>query len=460
MNIDIHSHSVQRPYGKSFGALPTKKSSLWYKTRLHFLLKWFTQYFSFAKFTQSDFTSQVYGNTAIVFVSLYPIEKEFFKLKPAFLNKFGINVLLGNFVTSLGRNRIKAILQTTDYGEGFEKEYDFLRSAANVPVTIDGVKWQYRIATGFNEMNLHINDAESEHVIFIIPTVEGLHILNKSLIPATDETTILASVNKIKQTNPLLFVSLAHHFWNGLCGHSPSLNSGYTKYFLNQSLHINEGMQQIGYKVVDALLSTENGKRIQIDVKHMSVQARIEYYAYIESRYPEDEIPVIVSHGSCNGLEKPGKKYITAGMDKTALLMKNEPLNIYDEELIRIARTNGIFGIQLDKKRLVHPDYDLPEDISFLVWNQIEHIAVLLDRNRLPCWHIQAIGSDHDGIINPLNPYFTAAELPALKLKLSIHLKQFLNDYNFYVSENKLPADTIIEKIFFGNAWAFLKRYW
>ena len=42
---------------------------------------------------------------------------------------------------------------------------------------------------------------------------------------------------------------------------------------------------------------------------------------------------------------------------------------------------------------------------SELVWKQIQYIAELLDDNDLFAWGNIAIGSDYDGLVDPLNSF-------------------------------------------------------
>lgn len=52
--------------------------------------------------------------------------------------------------------------------------------------------------------------------------------------------------------------------------------------------------------------------------------------------------------------------------------------------------------------------------MSELVWHQIQHLAEQLDQNDLFDWGTAVIGSDFDGIIDPLHRYWTVEEMPYL----------------------------------------------
>ena len=49
-----------------------------------------------------------------------------------------------------------------------------------------------------------------------------------------------------------------------------------------------------------------------------------------------------------------------------------------------------------------------------LVWNQVRHIAEVLNMKGKYAWGIQALGTDFDGLIDPINGYWTAKEIDDL----------------------------------------------
>ena len=65
------------------------------------------------------------------------------------------------------------------------------------------------------------------------------------------------------------FVTFSHHFYNELCGHARSLRKIIGK-LTNQEEGINTSFTPLGLEVLDILLDKNNGRRILIDVKHMS----------------------------------------------------------------------------------------------------------------------------------------------------------------------------------------------
>jgi microsomal dipeptidase-like Zn-dependent dipeptidase len=223
---------------------------------------------------------------------------------------------------------------------------------------------------------------------------------------------------------------------------------------------MNEGFTPLGLSVVEKLLDNSNNKRILIDIKHMSRKSRLEYFNLLETKYKNEEIPIIVSHGAVIGNEK----------DKHLFLQ--EDINFYDDEIIKIAETNGLFGIQLDERRIVAAgDAELKKShrlerrkvlfhSSVLIWRQIQHIAELLDSKGLFAWGIQSLGSDFDGMINPLNGYWTVENYPTLSDYLLIQAHNYRKDFpnNLTQSHNRIDPEEIVDRIMGINTYQFIQK--
>lgn len=94
---------------------------------------------------------------------------------------------------------------------------------------------------------------------------------------------------------------------------------------------------------------------------------------------------------------------------------------------------------------------------SELLWNQIQHILEILDNKNLFAWDCMAIGSDFDGIIDPLNSFWTSEELPFLADFLERHAFNYMQNANLKVAKNKIDADEIIDRVMSSNGLNFLK---
>ncbi len=147
-------------------------------------------------------------------------------------------------------------------------------------------------------------------------------------------------------------------------------------------------------------------------------------------------------------------------------------INFFDDEIIEIVKSEGIMGLQLDERRLANSDtikkvkhsiwrHKIMHYRSELLWRQIQYIAELLDDNGLFAWGNIAIGSDYDGLVDPLNGFWTAEQYDELCSFVERHAQNYLNDFpnRLKLSANRIKADEIVQNIFRNNAWNFLKRW-
>ncbi|WP_178988502.1 membrane dipeptidase [Winogradskyella schleiferi] len=476
--IDLHCHSTLKPFSKSFSRKSTQgintldinfKRSIWYKTHIKLFKKVLNALITLTKFTQADFTSAIEGGAKILMVSVDPMERELIlsknKTKQRKTGKF-----IKNLVQGIGQKRINYLYNLDNYFEDLQKNIHFLKQLENEHKSINGKSSTYKIVDSYEDIDL-----QTENTIYIVLTIEGGHALRSSLYKGIstieNQAKIFDNISKLKHTGSIptpFFVSLAHHFPNGLCGHAKSL-TGIASLAYNQEENADLGLLPLGRKVIDLLLKNINEKRIYIDLKHMNLKSRKEFYDYLETpRYANEDIPIIVSHGATNYLPWPSQP--------------DNEINFYKEEIVKIAGSGGIFGVQLDARRLRKMKYGskrrgIRNDVdikglykkAFFVWRQIEVLALLIYKakneqmgfERIDPWGFQVVGSDFDGIVDPLDGYWTYSEMPLLQEYLIKQANAFLRtktakklpDYN------QLKAISIVNKFLFDNANRFLMKY-
>lgn len=475
--IDFHCHPSLKPFGKSFNYKPkgihishrNSKRSIWHYDPPSIFDKLLNYATGLTKFSQSNFTSLVKGGVGIVVVSLYPLEKWFVR------NKMSNELLLdlaANFALGIGDKRIDYIQGITDYFKDVEDQYDFYKQLDGKIVNLPEGKFRYKMVSNYSEIEAiknHNASGSKVHTICVIVSIEGLHVLNTGLKRPYSEAEVMGNLEKIRnwEFRPF-FVTIAHHFWNQLCGHAESL-SGIILKFADQSEGLNSGFTSTGRIVLERLLDNTDQKRILPDIKHMSVQARKEYYQLLDSGNPKyTDIPVIASHAACNGLKS--FDHLVTTNPSTAAKLNPVAINLFDEELIRIARSKGIIGLQLDERRIVNKEtlkktkkslkrHKIMHYRSALMWNQIQHIAEVLDAEGLFAWDCMVIGSDFDGIIDSLNGFWTTEELPYLADFLERHAYNYMLAHNLVNTMNIIDADEIIDRIMSVNGRNFLKSY-
>lgn len=471
--IDFHCHPALKPYGRSFNYKKkgwnnphrSRRNSIWKYDPPSLGDKLLNYFLNLTKFSQSNFSSLAKGDVRIVCASLYPMEKGFFvnKIKSDFLRDF-----LGNLATGIGKKRIDAIQATTNYFKDLEMEYDFYKQLHNRVIRLPEGNYRYRLVRNFNEILTILNeDEKGPKTIAVIFGIEGMHALNSNLKKAPNEEEFLQNLDTIKAwETPPLIAGLAHHFWNHLCGHAESFTDLVADN-IDQKEGMDTGITPLGKKVLHKMLDTANGKRILVDIKHMSTNSRMEYYALLDHDPSYGDVPLVVTHGAANG-QRSSQDPIAEG-STIAPTLNHADINFYNNELVRLAKSKGIFGLQLDERRVANKATlkktknsvkrsKIMHYRSELLWHQIQHIVEVLDKAGLFAWDCLAIGSDFDGIIDPLNAFWTAEELPYLSDFLERHAYNYMKTATFQVPTNQIDADEVVDRIMSKNGMEFLKR--
>ena len=179
-------------------------------------------------------------------------------------------------------------------------------------------------------------------------------------------------------------------------------------------------------------------------------------------------IPIIVSHGAMNGLVDSMSRKRSSIVGASDFYEGD--INFFDDEVVAIAKSGGVFGIQLDERRVAGKSRLKRSNLIFasrnkrllakskLIWEQILYIARVLDNESLPAWDIQVLGSDFDGIIDPINLFWTAEDIDDLERCLITHVSEFMaNESNVFKSFNRISVDEIVSKFIWRNAETFLK---
>lgn len=130
-------------------------------------------------------------------------------------------------------------------------------------------------------------------------------------------------------------------------------------------------------------------------------------------------------------------------------------------------------GLQLDERRLANEEYikrvkhsafkhKIMHYRSELVWNQLQYMAEMLDDHGLFAWGHIALGSDYDGIVDPLNSFWTIEQYPDLAQYIERHAHNYFtnNATNLKHSFNRITADELVERLFYQNAWNFFKKWY
>jgi microsomal dipeptidase-like Zn-dependent dipeptidase len=458
---DIHCHPNLKTFGHSFDKRKNSKADMWFHSPATLFAKQLHRFTGVTKFSQANFTLMARSDARIILLSLYPFEKGFFT-SPGLPPK--VAAMLADWGIEIGYQRIRHLQKHTDYFRDLQDEYQFVLNSEKKQL-IGGVTQSWQLADNWEDVE---EISRQENTIAVILTIEGAHVFNSGLGDfgvEPDEKNILSNISKVKGwEHPPLFIGLAHNFNNDLCGHARSLQR--LGKLVDQTKNMESGLSELGIKVIHALLDNQNGRPIFIDLKHMSLLSRQQYMQLLEEAYPGRQVPLIVSHGSVTGLSFGGYRSNTGCLD----IFNPESINFYDEEIIAIARSGGLFGLQMDMG--IHTDLkkikinmtgfagETPIRRSArIIWNQLQHIAGMLDAHGLFCWGNTSVGSDFDGSINPFPGILTVEGFEPLSRELKVLAREFLCQQTLSLpANNQLSPEEIIDLFLYGNLHRFLKN--
>lgn len=304
----------------------------------------------------------------------------------------------------------------------------------------------------------------------VINSIEGANALGSGIPPLKARENLNLLKERIAQIkswkHPPFFITFAHHFYNEFCGHAQSL--GPSKIFLDQKKGLNTGITQVGWRILESLLGTDNGKRILIDLKHMSYKSRKQFYEFRNTHLRD--LPLIVSHAGVTGMYSKGNK---SSVHYDQAKFNSRHINFFDYELLEIEKSGGLFGIQLDERRIASKaelkdlkklsGNELNKKAVELLWNQIQHIAEVLDRNGRFAWGIQSLGSDFDGVVDPINGFYTSAHFKNLRNYLLEYADNFLKEHAVerltQDSNRRTSKAEIVDRFLSKNVLGFLKKH-
>jgi microsomal dipeptidase-like Zn-dependent dipeptidase len=511
--IDIHAHPQLKPLNSGEDARASK--GIWESFEESRFCNLLNRQIRKAleqtkKESQANLNQALEGNVKGIFPAMGPVERNFFKPDirhillrltiPEIQYRDLACCITGFEMSKVHKifNRIENGLGVDYFHEELQPEYEFLKNEAEKSKNQTN---KMVIAGDFAEFENHLKEVNT---VTCVLTIEGAHSLG-NYADDTDFALDISAGNTDRIYNRLMpdfennidtmkswgdgrhcpfFITICHHFSNLLAGHAKSfsprrnlLNPGMDD-LLNQRAGKNEGFSRLGLDVVQRLLSKENGRRVLIDVKHMSAKARIEYFKLLDEQYwsKGEELPVICSHAALSGynsLEESDMRD-SYGRWKRHYLSR-QSINMSDEEARIIARSNGLIGIVLHGGRLPGglakkqmdsaTNRDQLRDISVkLIMSNIFHFVRAVGDKK--AWDVLCIGSDMDGVIVPFEIY---PDYTRIK-DLATHCLQFLtrpldlNEISLDKSDIKqlmygYDPQELTEKLMSKNVMNFMKKF-
>ncbi|RDB03410.1 membrane dipeptidase [Runella aurantiaca] len=334
--------------------------------------------------SQASFTQIAQGKGNLVVVSLFPVENAYTKATFIKLLKLLTKDLSKKLIQTIEKEQIS-------YWEILMRELEHALKYQNTlhDVEDNGVKRQisYKFIHSMNEFDAARND-----ILHVILSIEGGHAFYENpQILNQNPANIINRVREFKTptaTRPRLsHITLAHHAQNrfanqahaipldcaGKGGANPVGGYNPTGYGLTE-----EGKDFVR----ECLRETDVEKRILLDIKHLSVIARDDYYKLVAAEFPQT--PLIATHMGVTGFSVRSAKYVKEGnltdiirgiteftdkrcykvhynqifafeLNRDTVCFNPWSINLYDDEIVKIiasGTSGGLIGLVMDERIL------------------------------------------------------------------------------------------------------------
>lgn len=432
----------------------------------------------FGLFQQADVPSLLNSSLKILTNTIYIPEKDWYlgikHKRPRSIQRYLHHYLIHSplliknilyFLIKLTDVHFDDMFGSADYFDQYIDQYNHLISLEKSHkdlILIGTGKQLQEISNNSNQPKILINSIEGAHII----SQDHRNHLNPN-------KEILRRLNIIKeQEYKPLYISLAHMFDNKIVGHARSIQQPLNRIFYQEKA-LNKGINKVGLNIIRELLNIKKPSkknRINIDCKHLSIQARLEYYKIVKKHnqsHPKIKIPIIFSHTSYSGIETINELVQISKAEKYKQLNYGDhegfdarSLNICLEEVDLIYKSGGLIGLILERRALGSFESleSNKKNQAFAIWHNLKSMVRGLIKYKDPdIWNIFCIGSDFNGLISTPDKYSSISQLNKLIQDLQILAEM---DEEFSELSFGLSPETIIKKYAYENLYNFiLKNY-
>ncbi len=484
---DVHVHAAMRGYNISL----QRKSTIWEfiendcSGKISSLFKLASR--EVPKYTQSNLESMISSSNRLSFLSLAPLEREMLTARLLNEEKKGGPTMA--CISGLENMKMYETEGKVDYFKDLMQNLKWVENQANLDENINGFLYRFDLIENKKQL---VENLSNPAKISLILNAEGGHVLGYALDRKSDFTD---AKHQEYYFNNLLYIkgskanaagnffkyaffsmNINHFFWNGLSGHARTFTTAQNIIF-GGGEGVDEGLTDFGQNVIRLMLDKSQGRRILVDIKHMSLDARKWYYQFIDSMAVHgDTIPVFSSHSTVSGLSMQSSSYLEKDNAKKnrKSILNQWTISLANEDISQIVQTKGLLGLMLDKYKLCGKRGKklMKETIPGTIQRRKVNLKIILANifsavkahGKKEVWNHIAIGSDFDGMIVPFETYANSAQLDDLAQDLYQFLSKPVPIFDLFTEEELkklmfgLTAEQIVKKIMSENAIAFTLR--
>jgi microsomal dipeptidase-like Zn-dependent dipeptidase len=378
-----------------------------------------------------------------------------------------------------------------------------------------------------NKMNLMKSWSELDpSKINVVLSMEGAHCLIPCPYPKEDNADLTAPEKELTISNLLsvknrndvriIWMNLCHFTNNPFCIQAygmPDLKKKFNE-FIPKSGRF-KGLSEFGKQILRTALQNtssnpDKSNRILIDIKHMSLYSRLDYYQLLQDEFSDESIPIVCTHAAPAGMSI-GQRFHTPGNQSPQSKVKRSKgingtyfnpcsINLYDEEIRWIVSRKGLITLSLDQRILGCPnptpywfnDPIIEEEYNAMMghpmqgplWENDQDETKEYDSSRHDArnefdqhldhfcnailrlvwaggpdtWNQIALGSDLDGLVDAVNCCKTIADYPNFETNLVRRLPEIAAMDPEYVYFTKTVLQHVRD-LMFENGKNFIQNH-
>ncbi len=316
--------------------------------------------------SQSNLTQLITADVKLIGIILHAPEQQVAQVlsEKKIVNKGAVNLI--------DKNQLQFLAEGTHSFELITEELNWLLTAPAPP------------GMSFKIINKAADYKENAaNTVFGVIIIEGLHsFFNNPDAPDANDV-FLQNFTAFTNTHTVLAINACHMQQNRFCNHAFGIQLFNPVPFFP----VEKGITKLGEKIIEMMIA----KNILVDIKHMSLQARIDLYRLYNPNGDDDfRQPIICTHAGTTGTTIGERvKYLfkkpqeLADVYKVAFLKPKSKhddetyhncssINLYDEDITLIMRSGGIIGLSFDQRILGFADENVlpgivpPHDVEYI----------------------------------------------------------------------------------------------
>ncbi|MCS7189854.1 MAG: membrane dipeptidase [Bacteroidia bacterium] len=415
------------------------------------------------RITRTDFVKLLRSNTRVVTLALHPIER-------FLISAFTTRPFAYALVFRMRLERVRQVLQRNPFTI-LQQEYNLLLAYQRQPEGAGEIV----IVRKPEDIDIAIADPNK---IAVILSIEGAHALGFEYrdytFPAIKgfsyEGFMALERDVIRQqldwaaSRGIHMITILHMVYNHLGTPAKAVElRGLLSILPNpyrslRNLGSYRGLTSYGVAFIEEAYK----RHILIDVKHSDHTTRSQIYEIAK----EYNMPVIASHVAASGHALKNRQ-VRRDMPRHRLRSSNfNPwdINLHDEDLIAIAESKGLIGLILDERILAGEKLlqgvragQVPPLEPLL--QHIRYIYTVLVEAGIPpqqAFGTLCLGSDYDGLIDPIDAVPTVLEYPTVLYPALIQF--FEEEYSLFKDTNLSPQE-LADRISYKNGIDFWKKF-